>query len=417
MFTVSTATSSWNARIIYATLFMLPVAGISVRHWLSGSFLVLTLLSLPQLFRKHGELAKEERVFLAICAAFFAVFIVSALINEWTQLQTRYLGKEIRFLLIIPVYLMLRHYPDAGRWLLRGAIVGAFVMLAQALLDIYVLRLPRAEGAYSPNLLGPVAVLVAFWVLTAWTIERQRIWHALIPFSFVAALAAATLSGSRGAYLAIVAVGVVWIAMRFQGRQLVLAGVAAIAIMVSVFSMSDTVAKRTVSAVAELRAYMRTDDPRALEGRFNVAAGRLGPVSTRLEMWRVSTLLFRDDPVWGIGRGNYVNRVGAYVERGLVHPEVAEHSHPHNAYLELLVSKGVVGLVVFAALLFYPLAYFVRTSRFSPDTAMLGVVHLTGFAVLSLTDASPFIKGNFISIFLLCLAVFFAWHVRRVHQG
>ncbi|MEE8195682.1 MAG: hypothetical protein V3T69_00740, partial [Acidiferrobacterales bacterium] len=62
MIAASTATHGWNARIIYAMLFMLPVAGISVRHWLSGSFLVLTLLSLPQLFRKHGELTKEERV-------------------------------------------------------------------------------------------------------------------------------------------------------------------------------------------------------------------------------------------------------------------------------------------------------------------------------------------------------------------
>ena len=34
MIAASTATHGWNARIIYAMLFMLPVAGISVRHCL-----------------------------------------------------------------------------------------------------------------------------------------------------------------------------------------------------------------------------------------------------------------------------------------------------------------------------------------------------------------------------------------------
>ena len=84
-----------------------------MRHWISTSFALLTLLSLPNLFKERNELKREERIFLAICGAFFAVFVISALTNGWTDLQTRYLGKEMRVLLIIPIYLMLRCYPDA----------------------------------------------------------------------------------------------------------------------------------------------------------------------------------------------------------------------------------------------------------------------------------------------------------------
>lgn len=133
-------------------------------------------------------------------------------------------------------------------------------------------------------------------------------------------------------------------------------------------------------------------------------------------MWRVSALFFKDNPIWGIGRGNYVNEVGKYVDQGLVHAEVAKHSHPHNAFLEMVISKGLSGLVIFMALLFYPLIYFVRTFKLCRETAMLGIIHIVGFAVFSLTDASTFIKGNYLSIFLLFLATFFAWHVRNVRE-
>ncbi len=413
MIAASTATHGWNARIIYAMLFMLPVAGISVRHWLSGSFLVLTLLSLPQLFRKHGELTKEERVFLAICAAFFAVFVISALVNGWTDLQTRFLGREIRFLFIIPIYLMVRRYPDAGLWLLRGCVIGAPVILAHSLYDVLILGKPFAEGAYSQLLLGPFAALLVFWLLTAWRLEHERFFRRLIPFSAVAALVSVALSGARGAYLGLLGLAAIWLAMNLRGRRLVLGALAAVAITLATVAILPTVAQRAGIAIAEFNAYMRTADPATLEGRFKTGPGRLGSVSARLEMWHVAVLIFKDNPILGVGRGNYVNEVGKYVERGLVHREVTQHSQPHNAFLEMMVSKGCLGLVVFLALLCYPLSYFIRTFTLSPDTAMLGIIHIVGFATFSLTESTPFINGNFITIFLVFLATFFAWHVQR----
>ena len=44
---------------------------------------------------------------------------------------------------------------------------------------------------------------------------------------------------------------------------------------------------------------------------------------------------------------------------------------------------------------------------------MLGIIHIVGFATFSLTESTPFINGNFITIFLVFLATFFAWHVQR----
>ena len=417
MSTNSAAKLASREKIVYGVLFLLPIAGITVRHWISTSFTVLAVLSLPNLFKERDELKREERVFLWICVAFFAVFLISALINGWTDLQTRYLEREIRVLLIIPIYLMLRSCPDAGKWILRGGAIGALVILAYSVFDVYVLHKPQAEGAYSPNLLGPFAVLLTFWLVTAWRFENEKpAIRILMLVASVAAVLSVALSGSRGAYLGLIVVAATWLAMNFRGRRLALAGLAAAGLIFAVFTMSDTVADRTRLALSELKEYVQVDDVALLEGRFHAGEGRLGAVSARIEMWRVSALFFNDNPIWGVGRGNYVNEVGKYVDQGLVHAEVAKHSHPHNAFLEMVISKGLSGLVIFMALLFYPLIYFVRTFKLCRETAMLGIIHIVGFAVFSLTDASTFIKGNYLSIFLLFLATFFAWHVRNVRE-
>lgn len=400
---------AWREYAVYALLFLLPVAGISVRHWISATFTLLVLLSAPDVFRRRHELTAAERVVLITAAAFFGVFVLTALINGWSEVQTRYLSREIRFLLLIPVYLMIRRYPDAGLWLLRGSVGGGFTLLAQSLYDVHVLGLERAQGSYGPNLLGPYGAMLAVFMLVLWRIERDRCWlRYAMAASIASALGAVALSTSRGAYVGLIGMFAVWAALSFRGRRLALAALATVALGAIGYTASEHVQRGVDQAASELvRAVQEGELPRTEDGR-------LGSVATRIEMWRVSWLIFRDNPLWGVGRGNYTEAARKYVERGGVSFDVAEHGHPHNAYLEMIVSKGIVGLAVFLVLLFYPLAHFWRTRARSPDTALLGVVLVTGFALFSLTDASTYIKGNFISIFLIYLAALFSWHARRL---
>jgi len=133
-------------------------------------------------------------------------------------------------------------------------------------------------------------------------------------------------------------------------------------------------------------------------------------------MWRFSGIAFWDAPVFGMGRGNYAEVAQGYASAGRIRADVADSAHPHNAYVEALLSRGAVGLVAFLLMTLYPLYYFMSTRQRATYTALLGTVHIAGLMVFSLTDASTFIKGNFISVFLLYLAVLFSWHVRSVRD-
>jgi O-antigen ligase len=395
--------NTWRTRVVYALLFMLPVAGISVRHWISGTFTLLVLLALPDVFRRRYALAAAERYLLLLAAAFFVAFLVSSLANGWTELQTRYLGREIRFLLLIPIYLMVRRYPDAGLWLVRGGVVGGLVLFAQGLYDLHVLKLGRAQGIYSPNLLGPYAAIIAVSLLIFWKLERARRWlRGALVASLIGALAAVMMSGSRGGFVGLFGMLLVWGALSFRGRHfaLVLAGI--IGLAYAGYTGSDHARQRIDQGMSELIGVIEVGD------RLNNNSG-LGSVPARAELWRAALLIARDNLLWGVGRGNYTEAARPYIANGEAHPEVVNYEHPHNAYLEVAVSKGLIGLAIFVALLWFPLYRFWRARHAAPEIATLGIAVITGFSLFSLTDASTFIKGNFIAIYLIYLAVLFAW--------
>jgi len=408
--------ASWLAvfkgRFVYGLVFLFPIAGVSVSHWFSGIFTVLVLVSLWDLLRTKlkgvtlAALFRDEKIWLWLCAAFFVVTIAAAWVNGWERAQNRTLGVDIRYLLVVPLFLMLRHYRYAWRYLLAGAVVAAAVLGGQAYYDIHVLGLARAQGIYSPNLMGPVAALVAVWLMAGWSSLRPVRW--LLPGLIVTALYAVVMSGSRGAYLGLVIMLLAWAVLYVKGRWKGLVLLLVFVVPLAIHHFVPSVQQRVSGVADEIHQYF--DE---LEKGNHFAAGS---TAVRLEMWRAGWLVFQDAPLLGVGPGNYDKAVQALVDKGEVAVEAAHHSHAHNAYIDIMVSRGLLGLALFMGMLFYPLYLFLKTFRQSPETAILGILHIVGLAVFSLTDASTFIKGNFVSIFLLGLTIFYSGHLTRVKQ-
>ncbi len=399
----------FKERFIYALIFLFPIAGVGVRHWFSGIFVVLALMALWDLFKRKERpaLFREEKIWLWLCAGFFVAIIVSGLVNGWGETQKHSLEVDIRYLLAVPLYLMLRQYPHAWRWLLAGLPLAALYVAGQAYYEVVELGKFRADGVYSPNLFGPVAALVALWLLASWQHWGRLRW--LLPVLIAAALWAVMMSGSRGAYLGVVAMGLVWSVYRFRGWWRLLPLVLFLLAPLLAYQASDRVSARVDTAVNEVETYF----DRLKQGETNTING----TAIRFEMWRAGWLVFKDNPLLGAGWGNYTKAVKPYVSENGLSQHVLNHGHAHNAYVEVLMSLGLVGFIIFMGMFFYPLYYFARTYALAPDSAMFGMLHVVGIAVFSLTDASILIKGNFVAIFLLSLAVFFIRHAARVNQA
>lgn len=153
-----------------------------------------------------------------------------------------------------------------------------------------------------------------------------------------------------------------------------------------------------VGAVAVGVAYVGGDP---LVKRLETVSGELGANATggrdgtrRIEIWRATWQLIKDNPIAGVGFGGYWAAIPAYHDAsGMWTPEQA-----HNDYLELLASGGLIG----AALGTWFVVALIRSAREGLQTAdtyrraaCLGALTgLFGVAVHSLFDYGLHIMIN-----------------------
>ena len=410
-------------KLTSCTLFLFPIFAVSVRHWVSSLFGVLVLFGLINLFRKQEKirpLQKEEMFLIAIIVGYFSVFLISSAASGWGQSGTYALGTEIKYLLAIPIYLMLRNIRGEERYLLAGSILAVLVGGIQGLLDVYVFVVPEyyghihAWGAYGHLFIGPVTLLMVGLMIPATRVLRldKRIWPVLVAVGLLG-LATVILSLARSAYLGFVVISVLSILYYLRWKKATVVIVIITVLVVFSYIISDKVQNRINDGVSEVTNYFDTLKKYPGQPEKYSARSSLG---TRLEMWRSTQYFFAEAPWFGVGRFNYKSKAQEYVNQGLANQVIANHSHPHNAYIEMIMSKGIFGLLALLLLMYYPLYVFIKTRNASRDSAFAGIVLISAYTIFSLTEASTFIKNNFVSIYLVYLSVFFSWHIREVHK-
>ena len=397
--------------LVYLLLFLFPIAGMSIRHWISIIFILLMITALITIRTKSRPLLKEEKIFLWICAFYFLMYIISSTFSGWERPQIRFLERDLRYLAIIPIYLLIRKYPDCINWLFRGALLGGFILVAQVYYDFNFLNLSHANGVYSKNIIGPFAVIISTWLLYYLITNKNQlpvIVRGIIIISISGALLTAALSASRGAYVGFI-VTTIFCVVFFLKRKWKITGLI-FAVLVSGFfySQFNTVKSRINTGVAEFTNYWQAND----HSKHPSSATSVG---VRLEMYRTAFLITEDNLLFGNGPGNYRNIAKKYIADGEIHPAVARHSNPHNAFLEVFISKGLLGLLSLLLLFYYPMYIFIRDyrhNRHSKITTIIGMLHIVAFTAFSLTDHSIVVKNNYIALYLIGISIFLSSHFR-----
>ena len=105
-------------------------------------------------------------------------------------------------------------------------------------------------------------------------------------------------------------------------------------------------------------------------------------VTERVLIWRSAIAMIEDNPILGVGFGNFEQKY----QREYILPEAKERwqSHAHNVYLQFWAENGVIGLASFCALFGYILQQSWR-HRQNKYAAMIFFSTL-GFLLYSLTD-------------------------------
>jgi O-antigen ligase len=396
--------------LTYALLFLFPIGGMLVRGWITNIYNILFLVGLFYLRKRSQPLFREERMYLIICTVYVGIYFLSGLANGWGPIQTHDLGTELRFWMIIPIYLLVREQPNSWRWLLYGSLVGILFIFVQSVYEVHWRGWATAWGVYSKNIIGPFAALLAFYILYLWRKRASTLLKVTIVIAFLLAMTATALSGSRGAYVGVIAMLVGWLFLRVRARWIFGVAILILGLLTLVYQKTSIVNNGVNRALSSFKVYMQEQD---------IAHSKTEMDSTEihLEMWRAAKFFFPDHPLLGVGPGNYQATARQYAKEGKVNPAIAQHGHPHNSFLEALYSKGIIGLVSLLLLLYYPFYVLLKTRHRSRASASLGLLHIIGISAFSLFDASPILFNNYTSILLLGIAVFFSHHLNQLRPG
>jgi O-antigen ligase len=397
-----TINTTWCQILTYALLFLFPIAGNSLKSWTG---IIFGLLFIAAVFFSKSVLTRlsvQEKILVWIMVSIFLITVGSNLANGWEYEQTRGLGIYARWLLVVPIFWLVRAHPQSFFWLANGSTFASVVLFLQAIYDLYILNFPRAYGVYnSPGLIGLQSLVFVIILIGAIKIYHpNRVLVAFYGLGCTAGLASLILSGSRSTYLTLVLLlpCVLFILFKWK-KALGILGLCGFCAGL-VFMSSDFVANRVESGLKEAKTYLDNPNPAVVDH---------ASVGARLEMWKAALLIAKEKPLLGAGWRNFQENTKPFVERGAVSVSASQHPHPHSMYFESLVTMGALGL-------FFTLALFIHSARTGLQSKTLNsvpgrllIVFTLAFALNGINEGGALVYGNALSFFLIYLIVLFSF--------
>lgn len=336
--------------VVSVATFLMGALALVVPSGYSIGPALLLLASASLLFvRAPFSLLPQDKWLMASLAMYgLVVGVMSAV-----ELGSRGFDRPLRFLLALPVLLLVLRYPPRLSWLWGGLAVGAIGAGSLALWMKLVEGVERAGGFLHVIQFGNLSMLMGVLCFAGlgWAVvQRHRnAWLILLLTGAVLGMLGSLMSGSRGGWVGLPVVG--YVLYRGYGRQLPVAlKVSAVGSMLVLLAMvywlpQTGVQQRVEAAVSDISHYVTgTETDTSLGLRF--------------EMWQGAARLIAERPLLGWGEEGYRDALGELGEQGVISPASAAFGHAHNEFLDAFAKRGVVGLAVLLMLYMVPIRLF-----------------------------------------------------------
>lgn len=411
--------SSWLGRVTALILFLGLALGLVVPKIAGGAFLLLALMGIiwlePGLVRRRWELDAHERLLTFAVLAFVGVWLLSWLVHGLGPVGREDVGRILRLLLIIPAYLFLGRVDglDRGWWagLAAGAAIAGGYAIAFVLIGQPGAWADRVGGPTNPIYFGGIALAFSLMLL-----PRVADPDIGLPGRLAAAgavvlgLTASALSGSRGAWVALIPLLALYL-LTLGTRQR------------PVWRFGVPLA---IVAFAGVLAFMPGVPlgQRMIDGLGSFAAAgaeiaRQDTIGIRWALWQLSFEQLRDAWLFGLGPDGFRAALEQAVTTGRLPDWFLEYHHPHNQFVSALLIAGVPGLISLVLLFAIPLRRFAMLWQTGLERTRLvgwsGLAAVSVLAVMGLSE-SIFQRNSGIVWFALLLAAGYAL-VRVRHRG
>ena len=388
-------------------VFLFIAGAYNLKHVASLIFMILFFLSIYTLFKpiEKIQLTKMEKYVFIFLMVYFLWFVITALIPGWEYNQTKRLGVELRFILAIPIYILLRQIKGLLLPLWYGVTIALWLGFIVSIYQVYVLHV-EAAGGYGKLLLGPMSVLYIFMFLSRKDWANNIKLKVFTVATVIVGVVPVALSGARTAYIMLPVLALLWVVMNYNWRRQVVLIACLACVLSGIYFSSEKVRDGVDRAIDGATQYSKSTN--------DMSKRALGSTETRLEMIKAAYLITRDNPIFGIGSGNFKKVSKKYIEKGLYHQDVGNFDHFHNIYADNSAKKGIPGLLLTLIMFFIPLWYFLKKKKVYYLPAAIGFYFIAGEIVAGLTIVAPIDRGNFIAISLIIISICFSEIVRYI---
>jgi O-antigen ligase len=335
-----------------------------------------------------------------IIAALLIYFLVGVVTNVFHHLPSREYDNFSRFLLAVPVLLLLLRFPIKPAYFWSGVALGAVGAAVVAYMDFYVHGESRAGGHNNPIQFGDIAMLFACLLLAgfSWARQHSNLMVAVFFLGIMSGIFASLLSGARGGWLALpVAIGCFYIANGFYKNK--------IQMLVCAFVLSG-LAVGFYSSQESSFLQMRIQDALSDLHQYTQAHNANTSLGIRFTLWQSGLDLVAQRPLLGWGSvENYLAITGDS-------SDVFQHfSHFHNEFLDAWVKRGLLGALALLALYLLPALAFYRQLKQSSihikPYAWAGLMLVLATLLFGLTQ-SFFCHASGVMVYVFMLVILWA---------
>lgn len=218
--------------------------------------------------------------------------------------------------------------------------------------------------------------------------EKKSSGKFLMAAASLIILLAVIYTNSRGAFVTLgLVIPLILLQMKVKPLYIMLAGLA----LVSLFAvLPENYSQRLMS----LNVFFSQQDPYAIQQDESLI-GRSNQALVGLEM-------FRDNPLLGVGFGNFSANYWDYANQlGLANPGLRASAqgarYPHSLYLEILSEIGLVGFITFSIFFYHLFAYLIKArkkyKKFVVDSDWASWMTALMYALITFLVSGLFLHG------------------------
>lgn len=356
-------------------------------------------------------LSAQDKSLVWLLVAVFAVGLFSYLYHGNA---VRSIDLPSRYLFAAIILLMLLEYPPKLQWLWSGVAVGAMSGAAIAAWQTVGQDLGRAVGFTGVIQFGDLGLMLGVFCAAGifWANKQdgpQRwVWRCVLALGVLGGAYASLASGSRGGWIALPAVVVIFLVAFIDKRnvKLTIITLAVLAVAAATVAVNvPTIKHRYDRAILDVQQYE--------EGNADTSIG------ARFAIWQATVKMIAEKPITGWGNREYRAEQERLVANKEAQPIILELANTHNNYLELWVFQGVFAVILVVALLVSSFVYFARRLRSRQrDIQALAVCGATLIAAYAIFSMSQIMLGRNNTLLFFLIALVCLWGgLRKLEKG